>query len=107
MSLGIPELIALLLGTGGLAGTVTSIVQARRAVAEGARTDERGVIADLERWRRAADDARVVAYQERDRALRERDWYRDHYGLLRSRCMAAGVTVADLPACPPRPDTTT
>lgn len=106
VTLGGPELIAVLLGAGGLAGTVTSIVQAVRAVRAGARTDERGVLADSERWRRAADDARVAAYRERDRALAERDWYRDYYGILRARCLAAGVTVADLPLSPPRPDST-
>ena len=63
MHLGIPELIAIILGTGGLAGTVTSIVQARRAIREGARTDERGVLSDSEEWRRAADDARRAAYR--------------------------------------------
>ena len=106
MTLGIPELLAIILGTGGLAVTITSIVQARRAIREGARTDERGVLADSERWRRAADDARAAAYRERDQALTDRDWYRDHYGILRVRCMVAGVTVADLPPSPPRPPTT-
>lgn len=102
MHLGIPELIAIILGTGGLGGTIASIVQSRRAIKEGARTDERGVIEDSERWRRTADDARAEAYQERDDALDERDWYREAYSTLRARCVEAGVSVADLPPTPPR-----
>ena len=102
---GIPELVTLALG-GGLAATVQAIVKTITAHRAGARARERDVITDSERWRRAADDARVTAYRERDQALTERDWYRDHYGILRVRCMVAGVTVADLPPSPPRPSTT-
>lgn len=96
MTLGIPELIALVLGTGGLAGTITSIIQARRAVRAGARMDERGVLADSERWRQSADDARR-------RAEADRDWWRQRAVDVWMGCVRHGGEPPDL-GSPPPPD---
>jgi hypothetical protein len=94
--LGGPELIVALLGTGGIAGTIGSLIQARRTIKAGARLDERGVLADSERWRRGADDARRHA--EHDAA-----WWRDRAVELWLGCAQHGGEPGPL-GSPPRFD---
>ena len=82
MSPGLPELLALVLGGGGVAA-LQGIVRAIASYRDGARARERDVITDSESWRRASDDARREA--ESDAA-----WWRDRAAGLWLACVQHG-----------------
>ena len=102
ISPGLPELLALVLGGGGVAA-VQGVVKAFAAYRDGARARERDVLTDSESWRRASDDARREA--ERDA-----DWWRDRAVALWLSCSQHGGEPGPLgapPDPPPGPPTST
>lgn len=95
--LGLPELMVAVLGGGGLLGTVTGIVQAVRAYRDGARAQEREVLADSERLRREMDAARREAEWDRD-------WWRDRAMQIWGHCAGHGGSPPQLGHPPPPPE---
>lgn len=93
MTPGLPELLALVLGGGGLAA-IQGAVRAVAAYRDGARARERDVLTDSETWRRAV-------YDELRETEEERDWWRDRAVALWLACSQHGGQPGPLGA-PPR-----
>lgn len=90
---GLPELLALVLGGGGVA-MVQGVFRAIAAYRDGARARERDVITDSESWRRAVyDDLREMEDS--------RDWWRQRAAELWQQCLEHGGAPGALGA-PPR-----
>lgn len=92
---GLPELLALVIGGGGVAA-VQGVVRAIAAYRDGARARERDVVADSEAWRRGSDAARREAE-------RELDWWRDRAATLWQQCVEHGGRPGPLGSPPPAP----
>lgn len=93
---GIPvetgDLLTLLLG-GGAVATIGALFQGIRSIRDGARQREKDTVAELVNQRKEA-------WEERDRANDERDYWRNWAGTVEYYARQQGV---ELPGRPPMP----
>ncbi|MFE1104156.1 hypothetical protein ACFW4K_26890 [Nocardiopsis alba] len=94
MTPGLPELLALVLGGGGLAA-IQGAIRAVAAYRDGARARERDVLADSESWRRAV-------YDDLQHMEDSRDWWRQRAAELWQQCVEHGGHPGPLGSPPPR-----
>ena len=88
MKLDINAFLALILG-GGLAGSLTTLLNSYRSVRDGARTREKGTIEDLISQRKSA-------IEERDQISDDRDRWRNRAGDLEFLMRQAGLPIPPL-----------
>lgn len=86
------QLLTLALG-GGLVATITALFNGIKSLREGSRSRERDTIRDLV-------EQRKEAWQDRDEAIDQRDYWRNRAGLLEYLCNSNGVAVPSLPPMP-------
>lgn len=87
------QLLTLLLG-GGAVATITALFQGIKSLQTGARARERDTVTELIAQRKEA-------WEDRDKASDERDYWRNWAGTVEYYARQKGV---DLPGRPPLPD---
>ena len=83
------DLLTLLLG-GGAVATITALLQGIRSIKDGARAREKDTVSEI-------ISQRNEAWEMRDAATDERDYWRNWAGNLEYLCRTAGIQL------PPRP----
>lgn len=86
------DLLTLLLG-GGAVATIGALFQGIRSIRDGARQREKDTVNDL-------IEQRKEAWEDRDRAIDERDYWRNWAGTVEYNARQKGV---ELPGRPPMP----
>jgi hypothetical protein len=86
------QILTLILG-GGAVATITALFQGLKSIQTGARAREKDTVSELIKQRKEAWD-------DRDEAQDERDYWRNWAATVEYHARAAGV---ELPGRPPRP----
>jgi len=90
------DLLGLLLG-GGLVATIGAIFQGVRSLQTGARAREKDTVNGLVKQRNEA-------WEDRDYAIEERDYWRNWAGRLEYVAGRGGVTIPEKPPYPVKPE---
>jgi hypothetical protein len=86
------DVLTLLLG-GGAVATISALFKGVQALQSGARAREKDTVNDLVRQRKEAWD-------DRDKAIDERDYWRNWAGTVEFHARQSGVTLPNRPAEP-------
>lgn len=101
ITMDIGQVLTLLLG-GGLVATLTAAFNGIKSLREGSRARERDTITDLINRRNEADENTDKAYDARDRAFNERDYWRNRAGAREYQLLSNGIELNTYPP-PPAP----